>query len=129
MTASVSALVAELKARAEAGMPVTVGLAGCGQMGTDIVVQLFRMPGLRLGAIAEMRPEAATAAALLAGFRDDAFVHAGTASAIDRAIEAGRLAITSALQSWRCAVLCLQSPALTSRPSRSPSCRWATMRI
>ena len=40
MIANVSALVNELKARAETGKPVTIGLAGAGQMGTDIVVQL-----------------------------------------------------------------------------------------
>ncbi len=46
MIANVSALVTELKARAETGKPVTIGLAGAGQMGTDIVVQLSLMPGL-----------------------------------------------------------------------------------
>ena len=93
--ASVSPLVAELKARAEQGKTVTIGLAGCGQMGTDIVVQLFRMPGLRLGAIAEMRPPLAKSAALLGGFRDDAMAYADTAAAIDSAIDGGKLAITS----------------------------------
>lgn len=97
MISGVSPLVAELKARAEAGRPVTIGLAGCGQMGTDIVVQLNRMPGLRLGAVAEMRPPQALAATTLAGFPDDATVHADTASEIDAAIERGRVAITSNL--------------------------------
>jgi predicted homoserine dehydrogenase-like protein len=93
--AGVSPLVAELKARAEAGRPVTIGLAGCGQMGTDIVVQLNRMPGLRLGAVAEMRPPQARAAAALAGFPEEATVYADTASAIDEAIARGKIAITS----------------------------------
>ncbi|WP_395685275.1 NAD(P)H-dependent oxidoreductase [Aestuariivirga sp.] len=95
MIAGVSPLVAELKARAETGQPVTIGLAGCGQMGTDIVVQLARMPGLRLGAVAEMRPPQAKAAAALAGFDSDQTIYAETATAIDAAIEAGRIAITS----------------------------------
>ncbi len=94
MIAGVSPLVAELKSRAEAGRPVTIGLAGCGQMGTDIVVQLNRMPGVRLGAVAEMRPPQAKAAAALAGFADDHTVYAETPAAIDRAIEQGKLAIT-----------------------------------
>lgn len=98
MITGVSPLVAELKARAEAGKPVTIGLAGCGQMGTDIVVQLKRMPGLRLGAVAEMRPPQAKAAAMLAGFAEDALVHADTAPAIDSAIDRGQLAITSDLE-------------------------------
>ena len=95
MIAGVSPLVAELQARAEAGRPVTIGLAGCGQMGTDMVVQLNRMPGLRLGAVAEMRPPQAKAAAALAGFAEDATVYADTASAIDAAIARGKIAITS----------------------------------
>jgi len=98
MIASVSPLVAELKARAAAGKPVTVGLAGCGQMGTDIVVQLQRMPGLRLGAVAEMRPPQARLAAKLAGFDSEATIDAGNAAAIDSAIEGGKLAITSDLE-------------------------------
>ena len=97
MIAGVSPLVAELKARAQAGRPVTIGLAGCGQMGTDIVVQLNRMPGLRLGAVAEMRPPQALAATTLAGFPDEATVHADSAAEIDATIERGRVAITSNL--------------------------------
>lgn len=63
-------------------------------MGTDIVVQLARMPGLRLGAVAEMRPPQARAAAALAGFGEDRTVYADTSSTIDSAIERGLLAIT-----------------------------------
>jgi predicted homoserine dehydrogenase-like protein len=92
--AGVSPLVAELEARSAAGRPVTIGLAGCGQMGTDIVVQLTRMPGLRLGAIAEMRPPQARAAAALAGIAEDRTVHAETPAAIESAIERGLIAIT-----------------------------------
>ena len=66
-------------------------------MGTDIVVQLNRMPGLRLGAVAEMRPPQALAATTLAGFPDEATVHADSAAEIDAAIERGRMAITSNL--------------------------------
>jgi predicted homoserine dehydrogenase-like protein len=95
LIASVSPLVAELQARAEAGHPVTIGLAGCGQMGTDIVVQLQRMPGLRLGAVAEMRPPQAKAAAAMAGFPVDRCVYADSPAAIDRAIGRGQLAITA----------------------------------
>jgi predicted homoserine dehydrogenase-like protein len=93
--AGVSPLVAELKAREEAGRPVTIGLAGCGQMGTDIVVQLNRMPGLRLGAVAEMRAPQAKAAAALAGFPEERTVYADSPAAIDAAIAKGLIAITS----------------------------------
>jgi predicted homoserine dehydrogenase-like protein len=97
--AGVSPLVAELEARADAGRPVTIGLAGCGQMGTDIVVQLTRMPGLRLGAIAEMRPPQARAAAALAGLAEDRMVYCETPAAIEAAIAGGRIAITQSPES------------------------------
>ncbi|MER8439054.1 homoserine dehydrogenase, partial [Mesorhizobium sp. M1393] len=58
---------AELLQRAEQQGPITIGLAGAGQMGTDIVVQVALMPGMRIGAISEVRPQAAIDAALLAG--------------------------------------------------------------
>jgi len=87
-------LAAELAARMEKSGPITIGLAGAGQMGTDIVVEVALMPGVRIGAISEVRPQAARDAALLAGHALDDVVNASTASDIDRAIEANKVAIT-----------------------------------
>jgi predicted homoserine dehydrogenase-like protein len=97
MIANVSAVVNELRLRAESGRPVTIGLAGAGQMGTDIVVQLSLMPGLRLGAISEVNASNAIDAALLAGHPREKIVHAKSAAEIDRAIEWGKLALTDDL--------------------------------
>ena len=97
MIANVSSLVTELKARAEAGKPVTIGLAGAGQMGTDIIVQLSLMPGLRLGAVSEVNTSLATEAALLAGHTLENISLCKTTADIDRAIESGKLAITDDL--------------------------------
>ncbi|MGX9571620.1 MAG: homoserine dehydrogenase [Mesorhizobium sp.] len=88
---------AELLQRAEKQGPITIGLAGAGQMGTDIVVQVALMPGMRIGAISEVRPQAAIDAALLAGHDRSDIVHAGNAADIDRAIEAGKIAVTEDL--------------------------------
>jgi predicted homoserine dehydrogenase-like protein len=88
---------AELLQRAEQKGPITVGLAGAGQMGTDIVVQVALMPGMRIGAISEIRPEAAIDAALLAGHERSDIMVANSAGAIDRAIEAGKVAVTEDL--------------------------------
>ncbi|TIP93185.1 MAG: homoserine dehydrogenase, partial [Mesorhizobium sp.] len=88
---------AELLQRAEQQGPITIGLAGAGQMGTDIVVQVALMPGMRIGAISEVRPQAAIEAALLAGHDRSDIVQAGNAAAIDRAIEAGKIAVTEDL--------------------------------
>ncbi|MEI5680165.1 MULTISPECIES: NAD(P)H-dependent oxidoreductase [unclassified Mesorhizobium] len=88
---------AELLDRAERQGPITIGLAGAGQMGTDIVVQVALMPGLRIGAISEVRPQAAIDAALLAGHDRSDIVQASSASDIDRVIEAGKVAVTEDL--------------------------------
>ncbi|RWL20700.1 MAG: homoserine dehydrogenase [Mesorhizobium sp.] len=88
---------AELLQRAEQQGPITIGLAGAGQMGTDIVVQVALMPGMRIGAISEVRPQAAIDAALLAGHDRSDIVHAGNAADIDRAIEASKIAVTEDL--------------------------------
>lgn len=88
---------AELVERAKVHGPVTIGLAGAGQMGTDIVVQTSLMPGLRIGAISEVRPQAAIDAALLAGHDRSDIVSARTAAEIDRAIEGGKIAVTEDL--------------------------------
>ncbi|WFP75736.1 homoserine dehydrogenase [Mesorhizobium sp. WSM4906] len=88
---------AELLQRAEKQGPITIGLAGAGQMGTDIVVQVALMPGMRIGAISEVRPQAAIEAALLAGHDRSDIVQASNAAAIDRAIEAGKIAVTEDL--------------------------------
>jgi predicted homoserine dehydrogenase-like protein len=87
----------ELLQRAEAHGPITIGLAGAGQMGTDIVVQVALMPGMRIGAISEVRPQAAIDAALLAGHDRADIVAAPTAAAIDNAIEGGKIAVTEDL--------------------------------
>jgi predicted homoserine dehydrogenase-like protein len=97
MVANVSSLVADLKARAASGKPVTVGVAGLGQMGTDLIVQLNRMPGLRLGAIAVRDIGRAIDVAVANGYPRDVLVEAKQASAINAAIEYGLLPVTDDL--------------------------------
>lgn len=87
----------ELLARAAEKGPVVIGLAGAGQMGTDIVVQVALMPGMRIGAISEIRPSNALEALKLAGHHEDDVVMASTADRIDAAIEAGKIAVTEDL--------------------------------
>jgi predicted homoserine dehydrogenase-like protein len=90
---------ADLMERAREKGPIIVGLVGAGQMGTDLIVQIALMQGLRVGAVAvRSRPQNAIAAALSAGHRLDELVEVSNASAIDRAIETGRIAITTDLE-------------------------------
>ena len=91
MTVLQVGLAAELAAYADAHGPVTVGLAGSGQMGTDMVVQLTLMPGVRLGALSELNIAGAEAALRMAG---SPFRRAASAAEIDRAIESGEVALT-----------------------------------
>jgi predicted homoserine dehydrogenase-like protein len=88
----------QLQAHADKHGPITIGLAGAGQMGTDIIVQLALMPGLRLGAVLEIDMRRATDAIMLSG-RDRAdAVQAASASAINAAIEQGKIAVTDNMQ-------------------------------
>jgi predicted homoserine dehydrogenase-like protein len=87
-------MAAEIAAYADRHGPVTIGLAGAGQMGTDIVVEVALMAGVRIGAVSEVRPQAAIDAALMAGHAAGDIVRAETAEAIDRSIETGKLAVT-----------------------------------
>jgi predicted homoserine dehydrogenase-like protein len=87
-------LAAEIAVHAQAHGPITIGLAGAGQMGTDIVVQLSLMPGVRLGAVSEVRLDLAEAALAMAGRAPDDIARAGDAEAVDRAIEQNRVAVS-----------------------------------
>jgi predicted homoserine dehydrogenase-like protein len=93
MIATVAPLLAEIERWVERNGPITIGLAGAGQMGTDILVQVSLMRGLRIGAIADIRPECVFEAARMAGLGAQDMVTAASASAIDGAIEDGRLAL------------------------------------
>lgn len=51
-----------LERQEQTGRPVRVGLAGAGQMGTGFVAQIQRIPGLEIGAIADVDPNRVVAA-------------------------------------------------------------------
>jgi len=86
-------LTAVLDARAAAKGPITIGLAGAGQMGTDLVVQIAQMPGVRLGAVAEVFPENALAAIAMTGRARGAVALADGGAGVDAAIEGGKIAV------------------------------------
>ncbi|WP_131834981.1 NAD(P)H-dependent oxidoreductase [Ancylobacter aquaticus] len=87
-------IAAELEQWTAKHGPVTIGLAGAGQMGTDLIVQAALMPGVRIGAVVELNAQVAIDAALMAGHRREDIVSASSPASIDRAIEAGHFAIT-----------------------------------
>jgi predicted homoserine dehydrogenase-like protein len=93
-----SGLAADLEQRASTGRPIRIGLIGSGEMGTDIVTQVRQMHGLAIGAIADLRVDAACAAVRVANGADTGYRVVETASALTQAIEAGDIAITQDAQ-------------------------------
>jgi len=86
-------IAAEIAAYVDAHGPLTIGVAGAGQMGTDLVVQLGIMPGVRLGGLSEKRTQLARDAVAMSGRTLGDVAMAGDASGVDAAIEAGKIAI------------------------------------
>ncbi|AZO05635.1 MULTISPECIES: NAD(P)H-dependent oxidoreductase [unclassified Mesorhizobium] len=92
---ALTGLARDLARRAAEGRPVRVGVIGSGEMGTDLVTQGMLMPGISIAAISTRRPHTAREAVRIA-YGDEAMaVEAATASKVTRAIEDGRIAITS----------------------------------
>lgn len=88
-------LLANLEARAAADDPVSIGLVGAGEMGTDIVSQVTLMPGVSIAAIAEIDIEAALGAIRTAQLSEEAAQEVSGASALDQTVAAGRIALTT----------------------------------
>src|SRR5438552_7922235 len=77
-----------LKARAEEGKPIRVGMIGAGFMAQGLTNQIENsVPGMRMAAIYNRRPERALGVYRYAGHEH--VVSAGTQSAIDEAIRRG----------------------------------------
>jgi predicted homoserine dehydrogenase-like protein len=87
-------LAADLAAREAVGQPIRVGIIGCGEMGTDLVTQIARMKGLRVGAIADRSGRNAGEAIRIAGYDAGHGAPVDGLPALDRAIERGAIAIT-----------------------------------
>jgi predicted homoserine dehydrogenase-like protein len=89
-------LARDLAARAEANNPIRVGVIGSGEMGTDLVTQGALMRGIEVCAIATRRPHTAREAMVIAFGDESAAVEADSPAKATAAIEAGKIAITSA---------------------------------
>ncbi|TPJ79285.1 NAD(P)H-dependent oxidoreductase [Mesorhizobium sp. B2-6-2] len=92
---ALTGLARDLARRAAEGRPVRIGVIGSGEMGTDLVTQGMLMPGISIAAISTRRPHTAHEAIRIA-YGDEAMAaEAETGSGVTRAIESGRIAITS----------------------------------
>lgn len=95
MIETVSPLIAELQDRAFEGRPVTIGLVGAGQMGIDLLIQLRRMPGLRLGGVFVRNVPNAIKTLTWCGYDASRVVEANSPSEIDSALEKNQFPVTS----------------------------------
>ncbi|MEM9779620.1 MAG: homoserine dehydrogenase, partial [Pseudomonadota bacterium] len=82
-----------LKARADSGKPVRIGLIGSGEMGTDIVTRCAMMDGVDVAAIADLNPEAALRAVDIAHGEGGHAAEATSTDALNATIESGKTAI------------------------------------
>jgi predicted homoserine dehydrogenase-like protein len=91
---SPTGLARDLQARARSGKPIRIGLVGSGEMGTDIVTRVAHMPGIEIGAISELRLPHAGKAVDIAYGEAGHWVEARSASALNTAMEQGKIAVT-----------------------------------
>lgn len=87
-------LARDLAARAETGKPIRIGLIGSGEMGTDIVTQVARMPGIEVGALSALRLPNTFKAVRTAYGNDDKAEETNTEATMTSAIENGKIAVT-----------------------------------
>jgi len=86
-------LAKDLKARAETGRPVRIGLIGSGEMGTDVVARAMHMDGVEVAAIADLKPASAHEAVTIAYREDGHSADADTTDRLNAVIESGKTAI------------------------------------
>ena len=91
---ALTGLARDMKARADTGKPIRIGLIGCGEMGTDIVTRVAHMPGIEIGAISETNPQRALKAAEIAYGEQGHAREVGTGSDLSLALEAHKIAVT-----------------------------------
>lgn len=93
---ALTGLARDLTLRAAEGKTIRVGVIGSGEMGTDLVTQMSLMTGIEMAAIATRRPHTALDAMTIAYGEDRMGKVCDTPSTATAAIEAGKIAITSA---------------------------------
>ena len=82
-------LLERLEARAAAGQPVTVALAGAGRFGTSVAAQIAQIDGLRLAAVADPKAGNGTLALKAAGWADEQVERCEGIAEVGAAIAAG----------------------------------------
>ena len=88
-------LARDLIERGKSGKPIRIGLIGSGEMGTDIVARVAHMSGIEVGAISELNLPNAHRAVDIAYQEKGHAREVASGSALNEAIEAGKIAVTN----------------------------------
>lgn len=73
---------------------IQVGLVGCGQMGSGMVNLTYKMPGLRITAIADLEVERGIRAFQEVGYKDEDIVVTERVQEAQKVLEKGRVVVT-----------------------------------
>ena len=92
---SLTGIARDLKAHAEKGKPIRIGVIGSGEMGTDLVTQCMLMQGLELAVIATRRPATALDAITIAYGENSNGRIVENRAAMSEALDTGKIAITN----------------------------------
>lgn len=87
-------LLQELERRESEKQYLRVGLVGCGQMGSGMVNLTYKMPGLRITAIADLDVERGVRAFKEVGYRDEDIVITEEVRKAQEALERDRVVVT-----------------------------------
>ncbi len=88
-------LARDLVERQKSDKPIRIGLIGSGEMGTDIVASVARMPGIEVGAISEINLSSSHHAVDIAYQEKGHAREVASSAALSEAIEAGKVAVTN----------------------------------
>lgn len=88
-------LVSKLRERAAAGKPVSVGIVGCGQMGSGLAHTLNHIHGMAIRAIADIEPQRGIDVFAEIGYLSDQVVVTEKLSEAQDAIAAGKRVVTA----------------------------------
>jgi len=73
--------------------PLMVGVVGAGTFGSQIISQICQIRGMRVSAVADLRPERAKRALNLGGVEDEWILSSETSEDVDKAIDTGKSAV------------------------------------
>jgi predicted homoserine dehydrogenase-like protein len=88
-------LIRKLRQRQKENNPVSVGIIGCGQMGSGLAHTINNIPGMQVNALADINPSLAVRLFTEMGYPPGGIVVTDRAGAANDALKKGRFVVTS----------------------------------